>query len=418
MARPKDTVGESLHELTMLEHQYTGETQLLRLTMLRMLREDPSMTLAEVALALDKSERSVQRWWEAYTRGGIDRLLEVGKAGGKRPRRMSDEALETFRHHLRTEGFNGITDAQRWLEERLGVSYSRSRVWSLMRGELTDGKGMWMVHQPVEPFQTLQHEASAVVIPDQIRDFLNSLPVTGNVAEWVMAFREPLRRLLGDVDRISINVNTACNLESPEEYTPGISVVHYEKIPKEMASAASVTVQQGDMHGADSILESLRRQGFPLDQFHSPVSFDYHYSGHAYLGTIFLWNEKISPPVSEQTLRTMGDLRPFFVFALSDLVVRHQHQRPVTRVFHDAFDNLAADSGLSPQERRIIVLQLFGHSYKEMADLLAVTVDTVKKHFKQIHRKTGTRSQSELFAKYFTSRLALPQEGTESGFEE
>ena len=36
----------------------------------------------------------------------------------------------------------------------------------------------------------------------------------------------------------------------------------------------------------------------------------------------------------------------------------------------------------------------------------SVTVDTVKKHFKQIHKKTGTRGQAELFAKYFTANLS------------
>jgi DNA-binding CsgD family transcriptional regulator len=41
-----------------------------------------------------------------------------------------------------------------------------------------------------------------------------------------------------------------------------------------------------------------------------------------------------------------------------------------------------------------------------MADVMSVTVDTVKKHFKAIHRKTGTRGQAELFAKYFTANLS------------
>jgi len=152
-------------------------------------------------------------------------------------------------------------------------------------------------------------------------------------------------------------------------------------------------------------VEAVRRQGLPFELYHPPTGFDYYYAGQAYLGTILLWREIGKPPITEGTLQTMAELEPFLVFALSDLVARHQSERPIGRVFHDALEDLVSEAGLSPQEERIVVLQLMGHSYKEMADVLAVTVDTIKKHFKQIHKKTATRGQAELFAKYFTSRL-------------
>ncbi|MBS1912791.1 MAG: helix-turn-helix domain-containing protein [Bacteroidetes bacterium] len=158
---------------------------------------------------------------------------------------------------------------------------------------------------------------------------------------------------------------------------------------------------------ADRLLEDFKRQGYPLERYHPPCGFDYYFGGKAYLGTIFLWRELDREPISETTLQAIRLLEPFIVFALSDLVARRQHSEPDVRVFTDALRGLTATSGLSNQELRVVILQLFGHSYKEMADMLGISVDGVKHHLKMIHRKTGARSYTELFAKYFTPRLDL-----------
>jgi DNA-binding CsgD family transcriptional regulator len=68
---------------------------------------------------------------------------------------------------------------------------------------------------------------------------------------------------------------------------------------------------------------------------------------------------------------------------------------------------MSKDAGLSLQERRVVTLRLLGHAYKEIADKLNISEDAIKKHLGSVHRKTGTRSYTELFAKYFTPRLNL-----------
>jgi DNA-binding CsgD family transcriptional regulator len=52
-----------------------------------------------------------------------------------------------------------------------------------------------------------------------------------------------------------------------------------------------------------------------------------------------------------------------------------------------------------------------GYSYDEMARLLAISTKTVKKHVNTIHRKTGTRRQRELFARYLSPRIDFPDDG-------
>ncbi len=248
--------------------------------------------------------------------------------------------------------------------------------------------------------------ALSALIPDRILQFLNALPVSGDPFEWIPAFRDGLGALLGDVDRVTINVNLGCDLEHPENYKPGLTVTKHSA---EVDAESSVFVASHAQDGApaDRLLDDLRRQGYPLDRYHPPLGFDYYFGGKAYLGTIFLWRELDREPVSRDTLATIKAMEAFIIFALSDLVARRQHSEPDVRVFTDALRGLTANSGLSNQELRVVILQLFGHSYKEMADMLGISVDGVKHHLKMIHRKTGARSYTELFAKYFTPRLDL-----------
>lgn len=247
----------------------------------------------------------------------------------------------------------------------------------------------------------------SIVISESVLDFLNALPVTGDTPARISAFREALQRLLGDVDRITVNVNMNCNLDHPEDYAPKMAVTQHSSGAKESEGTVVVDYESEELQPVERLLQNFQRQGFPLERYHSPHSFNYTLGEHAYLGTIFLWRELSHSPVSSATLDTVGKLEPFLVYALSDLVARHQRTEPIVGVFEEAMRHLAEEAGLSRQEQRVLFLQLLGNSYKEMADMLAVSMDTVKFHLKTIYRKTGTRSQSELFAKYFTPRLDL-----------
>lgn len=251
-----------------------------------------------------------------------------------------------------------------------------------------------------------RYVALSTIIPDRILGFLNALPVSGDAVEWILSFRDEFCTLLGDVDRVTVNVNLGCDLQHPENYKPGLTVTKYNTEPD---TDSGVFVASHAQNGAPSerLLEDARRQGYPVDLYHPPHSFDYYFGGKAYLGTIFLWRELEREPISADTLKTVAALEPFIVFALSDLIARRQHSEPDVRVFTDALRGLTATSGLSNQELRVVILQLFGHSYKEMADMLGISVDGVKHHLKMIHRKTGARSYTELFAKYFTPKLDL-----------
>jgi len=230
--------------------------------------------------------------------------------------------------------------------------------------------------------------------------------VTGDPVQWISTFREELRLLLGDVDRVGINININCDLQNPKGYRPKMRIDARSPSVREGEKQFLVTAVPEDTDRAEEFLHEMRNQGFPFEQYHAPHSFSYFLQGQAYLGTIFLWRDVAKPSISQGTIELIEALEPFVVYILSDVVARYRYADPNMGML-DAIQFMVTDSALSKQEHRVVILQLFGHSYKEMADLLGVTVDGVKHHLKMIHRKTGTRSSTELFAKYFLPRLNL-----------
>ncbi len=221
--------------------------------------------------------------------------------------------------------------------------------------------------------------------------------------------RDELCILLGDVDRVTVNVNVGCDLRNPQSYRPNLFITRYSR-PDDADGAVKVVSNVKETSQSERLLGHLLEQGFPVESYQPPHVFNYYLGEHAYLGTIFLWRELNHEHISPETLNTMDQLEPFFIFALSDLVARRQHLEPTDRTFLDAMQSLSVAARLSKQEERVIILQLFGHSYKEIADMLEVSVDGVKHHLKMVHRKTGARSYTELFAKYFMPRIDLRDE--------
>lgn len=398
----RSQITETVRQLRLLERQHADSSGRERIVALRMLKSEPGLTLMELAGRLGRSRRALQRWLEAYRRGGIGEMLSPVVRPG-RPRRLDADAVRALRGELREARLGRITDVQAYLQRQFGLDMSTSGVWYVMRRDLSATPRGWItIHDEVDRPHPNGLD-SGRGINRRVIDFLNALPTTDDSRQWVIDFREALATFLGDVDRISINVDLTFDREDAE--TSQIVTQHVQSSPTARSRMAITVARDRAEAPSQRLLREARAGGFPVAAFHEPTSFDYFFGGGAYLGSVILWRNRSEPPISKETVGVMAELERFILFALSDIVARNKAARPVDTAFSDALRRMNADADLSAQEQRIVILQLMGHSYKEMADLLSVTVDTVKKHFKQIHRKTGTRSQSELFAKYFTFRL-------------
>ena len=64
---------------------------------------------------------------------------------------------------------------------------------------------------------------------------------------------------------------------------------------------------------------------------------------------------------------------------------------------------------LSPQERRILVALSFGSLYKEIASDYNISINTVKKHLKNIYRKLDVNKRTYAVQKYFDAAPYLAQ---------
>lgn len=375
---PRKRIGdicESAEALRNLERQYHRKPQEIRIRAIRMLREDPGIRMKDVAIRLECSESSVHRWWDAYRRAGIEAVIGPRRGGHGRVRDV--DGLEELRSQLRTGEF---IDADHLGRIAVGARSMEHRV---ERGG------------------------------EAILRFLRSLPTGGGTRQWLEMFREALRTLLQDVDRVTVSVNVECDVRYPESYAPELVVAQHVSDSHEPTSVITALANSGGSGIAGRFITEMRRSGLPVDRYHVPSDFVYYISGVAYIGTIILWRDAAKPAISGETLALMQELEPMIIVLLSDCIARHQRARPLDRAFHGALRRLIQEAGLTGQEARIALLQLLGRSYKEIADLLDISLDTVGKHINSIHRKTRTRGHTELLAKYFTRSLGGGALGTD-----
>lgn len=74
--------------------------------------------------------------------------------------------------------------------------------------------------------------------------------------------------------------------------------------------------------------------------------------------------------------------------------------RIVVQHFQDRADPAPQTASLSPREREILILLAKGFRYKEIAEQLSISFDTVRAHLRNIYDKLQVRSRTEAVVKY------------------
>lgn len=281
-----------------------------------------------------------------------------------------------------------------------------------------DAGGADLLELPVPTRPTtsmpMPNSTAGPLIPENIMEFMNALPVTGEVVEWILAFREALRKLLGDVDRVAVRVDTYCDLINASPRSGAIEIIQIASPTKKASETVVTTELRNDLPPSAKFRAEVLASGPEGVAYHVPDCYDYYYRGTAYLGSILLLRERSRTPISERTRAAMKGLEPFIIFAFSDVVTRHHYMQPIDRVFNSILTEVSRESNLSVQDLRILSLMLMGLSYKQVADRMELSIDTIRKHTKRIYRKTRTGSLPELFAKYFSPRMGIEGLGEEN----
>lgn len=74
--------------------------------------------------------------------------------------------------------------------------------------------------------------------------------------------------------------------------------------------------------------------------------------------------------------------------------------RRVVETFHRPAPSPAVEEALTPREQQILELLVQGYRYREIAEELFVSLDTVRTHIRHVYEKLHVRSRTEAAMKY------------------
>jgi len=400
-------ITESASQLRRLEKLHGGTPAEIRLRALRAIGEDPSEPFSRIAERIGCSERSLMRWWRAYRTGGVDAV--VGRSSG-RTARLKEDVLEELKGKVASGELKTLPEIRRWLSREHGVVYSPSGVWRLLRRIVPEWKS---VPRPgndaarTERAAPVEHEPTPIVPPHIVR-FLNAMPgLVDDLKSGVIAFREALQELFPEVDKVVVYMDFSFRMEDPANYVPDIYLDHLVNTESEESERADIVEIGNRPDHSSALLNMMRGQGLPVDDYYPPDVIELGYKNYANLGTMFLFRSCCKTPLPEATLKEIRQLQPFFSAVIFGQAAQYQASKPNEFIATFVVRKISSDGDLSLSERKALMCQLMGYSYKETADRLHVSIATIKKHLTSVHRKTGTTSLGELFGKYLSFRPDL-----------
>lgn len=395
-------IDESLAELKSLERKSVNPITKARLQFLILLKGNPQ-PIKELAPHLDKSPRTLYRWLDIYRNSGISALIDKGNEPSTR---LTTEQLQALRKLLISGEMESLQDIRQWLKEQFGLEYSLRGVSKLVTQKMR-AKRVWQVEAVSS--STAAKQSCSTQLSSRYLQIMNELPVDFDVSVATVKLRNLLQEVLRDVDRVSISVNYACSLHKNEHGDHIWYLSQNGEYINNIRGGNFTEVHQYSFKDpfSQGLLRRMRKYKFPFKDYHSPYCFDYKFLGSEPLGCILLWNKKKNRAIQVDTIQLMKTIHPFIVFILTDTIARYHYANPTSKSFLDLTTSITIEAGVSAHERKIMYYRLYGFSYKEIAAKLNISQSTVKKQIQAVHRKTGTRSHAELFAKYFTP-LVLP----------
>ncbi|HVZ38688.1 MAG TPA: helix-turn-helix domain-containing protein [Candidatus Kapabacteria bacterium] len=402
MPRRRDAViTESSEKLQRLESEYRGKPEGQRLATLRLLRERPDRPIEEIATMVGFSAATVKRWLRAYREGGLAAVLDR-RAGGKDGQRF-DAGLSTLKQKLLNGDLSNLEEAYAWIADYRRSPGTRKIAQQAIHRARPSGAAA-----QESPGEEADGAANAEAMRQLFVDRLTAAVVKeservdiGAFADWLRGVNGAIAGVFDDVDLAHFIPNVNVNLWNPSDYRPTIVMANGGDSEPLMAPISREEWNNDAFH-IQRMLKQLADHRFKADRYHPPKAFVYYYCDTAYLGTLLLWRELGKPPISRQTLEILDSLAPTLKFVLIDLVARHMAVWPHMHTPTETASHLARSFQLTPQETRILVLQFVGRSYEQIAEILNISLNTVRTHVKSIYAKSGTHGHSDFTARYLT----------------
>lgn len=361
----KQAIRESFEELDELRRYYKGTIEEVKVTFLRLLKEEPGRALAETTRRVGISERRGRYWWETYCQSGLHGLLE---------RRV-------------------------WRRNELEKNVPRVAFSSQHSGS----------NSPSASKDAFSHLIDYPAFVNAVA----GISELDNALEWSHAFRTILVEHIPEVQYALVNVRVNANINRNAEASGMLVVRQYRDRSGTVRESIGSEVETGSY---ETIIVRGQEQGFPFENYHfPPAGFDFFMrkgsrgqqstnenEPNIYVGSILLFRSRSLEPFSPSTLDLIERLRPFITFVFTSFITRVHRESPGMDIYRESIARIAGEANLSNREQTILNLLLIGYSEKKIADLLNISMKTVESHMYSLYRKTGVTKVNELFGRYQT----------------
>ena len=371
MARKRSVeIREELEELEQLRRYYAGKPQEGRLLFLCFLKEDPTCSIIEASRKAGLSERRGERLWGTYRKKGLKGMLERREWG-----ESEEDGMQT--------------------------------------GATTDGESGAHSFSEGSSFFTFMCEVARIA---EMTD----------VKEWLFGLRRALLRFLPDVDHIILNIQHSLELSNlPQGFS---DTIYRHHVLPDGTYVSTFKNPDGDgspvVEPHQRILQEGKSQGIPFDRYHPPVCLDlYLDSGKrtlhqlddyfTYLGTVILLRSIDRSPFPPSLSDNAEKLRPVLSYIFSGFIARRHQSNEIEYTVQKVFARMKSEQRLTIRETNVLRLEVYGHSYREIADILNISLSTVKTHIRSAYKKLGVGSISEVFGKFFSPRWNIGRNGEE-----
>ena len=126
-------INESPEQLRQQMREESEGYRKQRLNALYLLKSGQTKTRQQTALALGVHPDTVGRWLNAYELGGIEKLLQRGKAKGKTPL-LNEVFQQMLKQQLQSpQGFGSYKEIQQFIAAFYGVQVAYKTVHKLVR---------------------------------------------------------------------------------------------------------------------------------------------------------------------------------------------------------------------------------------------------------------------------------------------
>ena len=364
----KQTIRESFEELDELRRFYKGTIEEVKLTFLRMLKEESTRPLAEATRRVGITERRGRYWWETYCNNGLRGLLE---------RRV-------------------------WGREKLEKNVPQIEV--LKNDEIQNASESNQVTSP----------SSAIDYPAFI-NAVAGIAEIDNPQEWGSALRDLIVEHFPQVSYAVISIRPTINLANKTQQKKRMV---FRRSQNDVGEAAErFESVEGDRPNFEMVIESGRKRKFDYSRYHfPPAGFDFFSKKGrrgkkvqanqrplgVCLGSLLLFRYKNLPPFTPETLDIIERLRPYFTYVFTDFILRIRDDIPSMETYSETIVRISSDAGLSEREQDVLSLLFLGYSEKRIAEALNISPKTVESHVYSMFRKTGVNKVTELFAQYQT----------------